>query len=78
MTPHPGPMGELPPMELIPKADAALHLAVLLDGKSRTDVVNRALQVYAWIREQQHAGHHIALVTDGVPVVVDFVEDTPL
>jgi len=36
-------------VNLIPRADKALQLAVQLTGDSKTDTVNRALQVYAYL-----------------------------
>ncbi len=47
--------------QLIPKADAALDKAVEITGHSRTDVVNRALQLYAYLMEEQAAGAELCL-----------------
>lgn len=36
-------------VNLVPRADKAMRLAAELTGDSRTDTVNRALQVYAYL-----------------------------
>jgi hypothetical protein len=43
-------------VNLTPRADAALELAVQLTGDSKTDTVNRALQFYAWMEHGKSEG----------------------
>jgi hypothetical protein len=43
-------------VNLTPKAVESLEHASLVDGLSRTDVINRALQVYALVVNQRAAG----------------------
>ena len=46
-------------VNLIPKADAALEQAVRLTGYSKTDTINRALQLYAYILDCHGKGEEI-------------------
>ena len=49
----------------VPRAVAALDDVALLTGDSKTDSVNRALQVYAFLERQQRThGKRIFLVSD--------------
>lgn len=38
-------------VNLIPRADAALTLSQQLTGDSKTDIINRALQLYAFVED---------------------------
>lgn len=52
-------------VNLIPRAVAALDAVALLTGDSKTDSVNRALQVYAFLEQQQRTnGKRIFLIDD--------------
>lgn len=46
---------------IVPRAMAALELASELTGDSRTDVINRAIQVYAYLAKQDKEGKLIFL-----------------
>lgn len=43
-------------VNLIPRASAALALAAELSGDTRTDTINRALQVYAYLLHVKQEG----------------------
>jgi len=43
-------------VNLVTRAQRALDLVVKLTGDSRTDSINRALQVYAWVAEADANG----------------------
>lgn len=47
--------------ELIPKAEEALAAAVGLTGHTRTDTVNRALQLYAFLVEHRAEGNELCM-----------------
>ena len=49
---------------LVPRAVAALNDAADLSGDTRTDVLNRAVQVYAFILKEQAEGRRLALVDE--------------
>ncbi len=46
-------------INLIPRATAALHLASEISGDSRTDTMNRAIQLYAYVTELSSRGYDI-------------------
>jgi hypothetical protein len=48
-------------VNLIPRADAALTLAVELTGDSKTDTINRAIQIYAYLEHVKNEGADILL-----------------
>lgn len=48
-------------VNLIPRTAAALALAARVNGNSKTDTVNRALQVYAYLSSQVKAGDEVLL-----------------
>lgn len=50
---------------LTEKSIAALDEAAILDGLSRTDVVNRALQLYAYLRKAEADGDLLYLAPAG-------------
>lgn len=59
-------------VNLIPSAAAALDDASALEGLSRTDIVNRAIQVYKFLTLEHKAGKSVVLrddVTGGETVV---------
>lgn len=60
------PMGRSVAFKLIPLAETALDKAVTLTGHSRTDVINRALQAYAFLEEQRAAGNELLVRSDDV------------
>lgn len=43
-------------VNLVPRASAALELATGLSQDSKTDTINRALQVYAFLLQAKEAG----------------------
>lgn len=43
-------------LNMIPRAVAAIEQAADITGDSRTDVINRAVQLYAFTEAIQHAG----------------------
>ncbi len=50
-------------VNLVPKADQALERAAELTGDNRTDTINRALQYYAFLCEERHAGRDVYLAS---------------
>lgn len=48
-------------VNLVPRAVAALEEVSRLTGDNKTDVINRALQVYAYLELEQVAGKRILL-----------------
>ncbi len=46
-------------VNLTEKAYKALQQAVELTGRNKTDTINRAIQVNAWVEEVTHAGGNI-------------------
>lgn len=48
-------------VSLIPKASAALDRLVLETGMSRTEITNRAIQLYAFVTDQLEAGKEVQL-----------------
>jgi hypothetical protein len=48
-------------VNLIPRADSALTLAAEISGDSKTDTVNRALQVYAYLMHVLQDGDDILI-----------------
>jgi hypothetical protein len=50
---------------LIPQAAEALETTAALTGMSRADVINRALQLYAFAEFERAAGAEILLRRDG-------------
>lgn len=52
-------------MNLIPRANAALELAIQITGDSKTDTVNRALQVYAYLEHVISDGGEVMIRQDG-------------
>lgn len=48
---------------LIPASSEALGNTVTTSGLSKTDVVNRAIQLYAFVTESQAAGNDLLLRT---------------
>lgn len=58
---------------LIPRAQDALDQTAKRMGLTRTDVVNRALQAYAFLEEQMTAGATILIRRDGVTEEVRFL-----
>ncbi len=53
------PMTRSHTFHLIPKAETALTAAAEITGLSRNEVVNRALQAYAFLEEQHASGHEL-------------------
>jgi hypothetical protein len=49
-------------VNLIPKAVEALNQAATLSGDTHTNIVNRALQVYAFVLNEQSLGQRWALI----------------
>lgn len=56
--------GRLYTFRLIPKAEAALREAVEVTESRHADVVNRALQVYAYVEKERAVGREL-LIRDG-------------
>lgn len=52
-------------VNLIPRASRALEQAGQLTGDSKTDTINRALQVYAYLEEVWSKGGSILVEIDG-------------
>ncbi|HYF74051.1 MAG TPA: hypothetical protein VD834_16545 [Blastococcus sp.] len=53
-------------VNLIDKASTALNDACVLTGDNKTDTINRALQLYAWVQlELRKGGELILRSTDG-------------
>lgn len=50
-------------VNLIPRAAAALDAAAARTGDNRTDVINRALQVYALVLELMDGRDHLVVVS---------------
>lgn len=48
-------------VQLIPKSADALQRAIALERMSKTDIVNRAIQLYAFVAEQTTAGAEILI-----------------
>jgi hypothetical protein len=46
-------------VNLIPRAGKALDLATLITGDSKTDTVNRALQLYTFVMHEINDGNEI-------------------
>ncbi len=46
-------------VQLIPRADAALDAAAGLTGHSKTDIINRALQMYAFVEDVLAKGQKV-------------------
>ena len=46
---------------LIPKAAAALTAVSEAESLKKTDIVNRAVQLYAWIQERRAAGDELLM-----------------
>lgn len=51
-------------VNLAPRASRALESTVGLTGDSKTDTINRALQVYAYLEEVWHKGGQILVRED--------------
>jgi hypothetical protein len=49
-------------VNLVPRAVVAMEFGAALAGDTRTDTVNRALQVYAYLMEQMAFGRRIVLL----------------
>jgi hypothetical protein len=63
--PHePGPLTRTT-VNLIAKSVTAIDEAAILDGLSRTDVVNRAVQLYAYLRKAEADGDLLYLAPTG-------------
>jgi hypothetical protein len=62
--PHKGPLTRLT-VNLVPRADKALTLATELTQDSRTDVVNRAIQLYAYVEHVMSRGGEFLVREDG-------------
>ncbi len=58
---------------LIPRAQEALDLTAERMGLSKTDVMNRALQAYAFLEEQMATGATILVRRDGSTEEVRFL-----
>jgi hypothetical protein len=58
---------------LIPRAQEALDLTVKRMGLSKTDVINRALQAYAFLEEEMTTGATVLVRRDGVIEEVRFL-----
>lgn len=56
MSVHELPNSERFTVTLIPRAVRAVNVLMGLTGLSKTDTVNRAVQVYAFIEERREAG----------------------
>jgi hypothetical protein len=54
-------------VSLIPKASRALEQSVSLTGDSRTDAINRALQLYAFVEQVMHDGGAVFVQGVGDP-----------
>jgi hypothetical protein len=48
-------------VNLTGKAEAALLEITLLEGVSKTDAVNRSIQIWAFLLKEQEQGHYIVL-----------------
>ncbi len=58
-------------VNLLPRAVAALEKVVDLVGGSKTDAINKALQIYLFLEQEQAAGKTILLAkADGTADVV--------
>jgi hypothetical protein len=60
-TSNPRPRPTKVSANLVPRAVAALDLASEITGDSRTDVLNRAVQVYAYLVGMLEEGKHISV-----------------
>lgn len=61
-------------VNLIPRAAQSLTLAVELTGNSKTDTINRALQVYAYLlRVHREGGSVLVRDKDGVTNRIEFL-----
>jgi hypothetical protein len=49
-------------VNLLRAAHGALEAATALTGDTRTDTINRALQLYAFFQERKHAGDTLVLL----------------
>jgi hypothetical protein len=62
-------------VNLTPRAISAMKMGAVLTGDTRTDTVNRALQVYAFLMEQMHLnGRRLFLAEDDGVTLVQEVE----
>ena len=57
-------------VNLIPKASKALAETADLTGDSKTDTINRALQLYAWVMQVTSANGKIMVEQDGEVSVI--------
>ena len=55
------PASERYSVTLVPPAVQAVGELTRLTGLSKTDVINRAVQIYAFLEAQRHAGSHVCL-----------------
>jgi hypothetical protein len=53
-------------VNLVPDAHGALLEAAKITGDTRTDTVNRALQLYAFIEARKSEGWELAMIKGGV------------
>ncbi len=60
-------------VNLTPRADAALRLAAEISGDSKTDTVNRALQVYAFFLHEKQEGRDILVKNGTEALSVEFL-----
>lgn len=59
---------------ITPKTSQALRDAAEVEGLSKTDIVNRAIQAYAWLLEQKTLGAEILVhQSDGTSGRVHFL-----
>jgi hypothetical protein len=58
---------------LIPRAQEALDQAARRTGLTTTDIVNRALQAYAFLEEEMTTGATVLVRRDGVTEEVRFL-----
>lgn len=51
-------------VNLVDKALSSMEAASALEGLSKTDVINRALQMYVWILEHQTLGYKFCVIDE--------------
>lgn len=52
-------------VNLVPRAVRALDEAVTSEGYSKTDIINRAIQLYAFVVKKMAEGHELCLIDQG-------------
>ena len=59
-------------VNLIPLSVIALNKAAEITGDSRTDTINRALQLYAFICAKKEAGYKLVLKLESTELILTF------